>query len=321
MLDLSPILSAARQAADLTRRVQGLHLANSAKGDNDPVTIADYGAQALILRALSAAYPHDAVLAEEQGAQFLSLVSDQQRATVVELVGDVLHETVDEAQLVAWLDWGFGRDAERTWLIDPIDGTKGFIAGRRYSIAIAPLEGGLPVAGILASPGYPTQDGSGLLFYAQGSAAYVEAMRGGKAGRIAVSTRSKPSTLYVVESVERAHAHLERMKTVYQAAGILEKQVEGVDSQDKYAMIACGDADLYLRLPRDNKPAHKVWDHAAGAALIRAAGGVVTDIDGSNLDFSGGELLNNLGMIVSNGHIHDRIVEVVQDVLTAAPIE
>ncbi len=51
-------------------------------------------------------------------------------------------------------------------------------------------------------------------------------------------------------------------------------------------MIACGDADLYLRLPREAQPQHRAWDHAAGAALVQAAGGVVTDLDGSLLDFT-----------------------------------
>ncbi len=317
MIDLKPILAAARQAADLTRRVQQLHLTNSDKGENDPVTIADYGSQAILCRAIAAAYPHDAVLAEEQGSQFASLVSDTQRATVVKLVGDVLGESVSEAQLIAWLDYGFGRDASRTWVIDPIDGTKGFIAGRRYSIAVGVLDDGMPTAGVLASPGYPTSDNFGLLFYAQGSAAYVEAIRGGKPMRVAVSNRSKARELVVVESVERAHAHLELMARVYASAGIDKKQVEGIDSQDKYAMIAAGDADLYLRLPREAKPTHKSWDHAAGTAIIRAAGGVVTDIDGSPLDFSQGAFLPNLGMIVSNGHIHDKMIDVVQTILAA----
>lgn len=318
MINLKPILAAARQAADLTRRVQQLHLANSNKGENDPVTIADYGSQAIILRAIAAAYPDDAVMAEEQGEQFLSLVGDEQRAAVVQLVGDVLGEPISEAQLVAWLDHGHGRDAARVWVIDPIDGTKGFIAGRRYSIAIGALEGGMPSAGVLASPGYPTSDGLGLLFHAQRSAAYVENMGGkGGASRIMVSARKQAKQFKVVESVERAHAHLELMKTVYTAAGIKSSQVEGVDSQDKYVMIACGDADLYLRLPREGKSSygHKSWDHAAGTAIIRAAGGVVTDIDGSPLDFSQGSTLPNLGMIVSNGQIHDKIVDLVQEIM------
>ncbi len=105
-------------------------------------------------------------------------------------------------------------------MIDPIDGTKGFIAMRRYSIAVGLLDRGLPVAGVLGSPGYPTPDGKGLLFYAQRGAAYVEWMSGGKPNRIAVSTRSQPRTLKVVESVERDHAHLELMARIYAELGI-----------------------------------------------------------------------------------------------------
>jgi len=141
-------------------------------------------------------------------------------------------------------------------------------------------------------------------------------MLGGRAYRVAVSTRTKPRDLKVVESVERDHAALELMAKIYAELGIDKaKQVEGIDSQDKYAMLACGDADLYLRLPREAKPKHKSWDHAAGVALIQAAGGVVTDIDGTMLDFSTGAILsNNLGMVVTNGAIHDRVLEVVQAV-------
>ena len=313
MIDLKPVFAAVRQAADLTRRVQQIHLAHSQKAGREPVTIADYGAQALVCRALSLAFPADAVLAEEHADQFSTLLPDDQRAEITRLVGDVLGEAVTEAQITGWLDYGRGIEAERTWLIDPVDGTKGFIAMRRYSIAVALLDGGLPVAGVLGSPGYPTADGRGLLFHAQRGAATVEFISGGKPNRIAVSARSKPSTLKVVQSVERDHAHLELMAQIYGQLGISEAQVEGIDSQDKYAMIACGDADLMLRLPREEVPQHRAWDHAAGAALVQAAGGVVTDVDGSPLDFSTGAILtNNTGMVVTNGAIHDRVLEVVQ---------
>ncbi|MEP7290707.1 MAG: inositol monophosphatase family protein, partial [Chloroflexota bacterium] len=249
MIDLKPIFAAVRQAADLTRRVQQLHLVNSQKAGREPVTIADYGAQAILCRAISQAFPGDAVMAEEHADQFSTLLPDEQRAEIIRLVGEVLGEPVSEAQVKGWLDYGRGVEAERTWLIDPVDGTKGFIAMRRYSIAVALLDGGIPVAGVLGSPGYPTPDGRGLLFHAQRGAAYVELISGGKANRIAVSTRSKPGQLKVVQSVERDHAHLELMAKIYAQLGIGEGQVEGIDSQDKYAMIACGDADLLLRLP------------------------------------------------------------------------
>jgi 3'(2'), 5'-bisphosphate nucleotidase len=93
--------------------------------------------------------------------------------------------------------------------------------------------------------------------------------------------------------------------------------VERVDSQEKYARIAAGDGELYLRLPRVNSTrGHSTWDHAAGAALLYAAGGTVTDIDGTPLDFTTGrELSNNQGMIVSNGRFHDKILDAVRIVL------
>ena len=318
MIDLSPVLSAARLAADLTRRVQRLHLNGSDKGGgHDPVTIADYGSQAILLRTISRAYPNDGVLAEESGEQFAALVDESQRAMIVRLVGDVIGEPVTEAELVTWLDWGRGRDSARMWVIDPVDGTKGFLAGRRYSIAIAPLENGIPAAGVLASPGYGSVDGLGLLFYAQGGLCLIEPISGGTARRAHVSKRSDPAEWRVVESVERAHAHLERMHNVYRALGVPQDHVESIDSQDKYAMIAAGDADLMLRLPRDQEYGHKIWDHAAGWSLVTTAGGTVTDVDGTPLDFSRGSELPNAGMIVTNGSAHDRVVAVVQGILSA----
>ncbi len=319
MIDLKPIFTAVRQAADLTRRVQQTHFARSEKAGHEPVTIADYGSQAILLRGIAAAYPGDAVLAEEHGSQFAELVSPEQRAEIVRLVGAVLGESVTEDQVRAWLDYGSGVEAERTWVIDPIDGTKGYIAMRRYSIAVGLLDRGMPIAGVLGSPGYPTSDGEGLLFHAQRGAAYVELLSGSKANRVAVSTRTKPRQLKVVQSVERDHAHLELMAEIYAELGIAQSQVEGIDSQDKYAMIACGDADLCLRLPREAVPQHRAWDHAAGSALVQAAGGVVTDVDGSLLDFTTGAILtHNTGMVISNGAIHDRVLEVVQAAMPKA---
>ncbi len=86
MIDLKPMFTAVRQSADLTRRVQQIHLAHSQKEGKEPVTIADYGSQAILCRAISAAFPDDAVLAEERGSQFVELVPDDQRAEIVRLV-------------------------------------------------------------------------------------------------------------------------------------------------------------------------------------------------------------------------------------------
>jgi 3'(2'), 5'-bisphosphate nucleotidase len=308
MLDLSPMLAAMCLAANLTTRVQQLHLVGSQKAGQEPVTIADYGSQAILCRAISRAYADDAVLAEERADQFVTLVSDVDRAHIVQVVSQVLDESVSETDLVTWLEHGRGKTAERTWIIDPVDGTKGFIAMRRYSIAVGVLEGGLPVAGMIACPGYD----EGLLFHGQGDKAYVQHLSGGKAHRISVSPPKALESLHVVESVENNHADHEGLLRVLASAGISSPLLERIDGQDKYAMVACGDADLYIRLPREANPNHKVWDHIAGTALVQAAGGRVTDLDGSALDFSLGTILTkNKGMVVSSGQFHDRVLEVL----------
>jgi 3'(2'), 5'-bisphosphate nucleotidase len=121
-----------------------------------------------------------------------------------------------------------------------------------------------------------------------------------------------------LESVEKSHAGHERMARVRELAGVNNALVERADSQEKYCRIAAGDAELYLRLPRLNSTRpHSIWDHAPGAAIVEAAGGKVTDVDGSPLNYSQGKTLQNHGVIVSNGRIHDRIIEAVQQVLAA----
>lgn len=318
MTDLTPMLAAVRQAAVLCRRVQQTHFVRSEKGANDPVTIADYGSEIILHRALSQYYPDDAIISEEQSAQFLSILNDEQRVEILRLLSEILGETVTQDNAIRWLDHGFEVQARRTWVIDPIDGTKGFIGMRRYSIAVGVLEEGKVVDGILGSPGQPSDDGLGAIFYTKDGAAYMQPMSGGEARRIHVSDVSDISQARVVESVVWQHADLEQMARIREVAGI-NGTVEQVDSQDKYAMVASAQADLYMRLPRSSTDRHWIWDHAAGVALVEAAGGKVTDIDGSPLDFSLGRwLARNQGMVVSNGLIHDRVVEAVQQVRNAA---
>jgi len=308
-IDLSPILQAVREAAALCRQVQQTHLDRREKAGHEPVTIADYGSQAILCRAISQAFPGDAVLAEEHASQFLEVVAEPQRAQITRMVSEVLGETVSEADIVGWLDYGQGRQARYTWVIDPIDGTQGFLARRRYAIAAGLLDNGQPVGAVLGSPAYPTPNGDGLLFYALDGQAWVEPLSGGAAQRIHVSERVEPSSIRVVESVEVSHTDPALTARVLAEAGLAEAHVLEVDSMDKYAMVACGDAELYLRIPTIRSYRHKAWDHAAGTALVQAAGGVVTDLNGAPLDFTHGALLvNNQGMVVSSGRIHERVL-------------
>ena len=86
-----------------------------------------------------------------------------------------------------------------------------------------------------------------------------------------------------------------------------------MDSQAKYAVVARGEADIYLRLPTRADYHEKIWDHAAGALIVAEAGGVVSDIHGRPLEFHHGrELAVNRGVIVTNGRLHQRVLDAVQ---------
>jgi len=322
MTDLQPIIEAVRQAAVLCRAVQDKHIAPYQHADNDavarkagaePVTIADYGAQAIICRALSRAYPEDAVIAEEGSEQFRALISAGDQQEIVSLIAGVLGEPVTIDQVIDWLDFGLNREAERTWVIDPIDGTKGFIALRQYVVAVGLLDADRRVVdGVMAAPGYLH---GGAVFYTRSGSAFAEPLAGGPARQIQASQRTDPATLIALESFEKSHASQDLMAQLREAAGIGAARVERIDSQEKYARVAAGDADLYLRLPRiTSTRSHMIWDHAAGTALVQAAGGVVSDVDGSPLDFSlGRTLAHNRGMIVANPRIHPRLIEAAQE--------
>ena len=209
MSEIRSLLPAARQAAALCQAVQRAHIrpagqdeAVKRKVGAEPVTIADYGAQAILCRWISRLHPQDAVIAEEGSEQFLQLINAPEREEVLRQVSAVLGEAVSETQLRAWLDHGQGREAARTWVIDPIDGTKGFIALRHYVVAVGLLDAQREVvAGLLAAPGWP---GGGQLLYTLGDAALMEPLEGGASRRLQVSQRSEPAEMLLMESYEPA---------------------------------------------------------------------------------------------------------------------
>lgn len=308
------IIEAVRKASLLTLKVRAAALSTEKVG-REPVTAADFGSQACICAELKQAFPNDGVVAEESAADFLGLGNPALRQQVVDLVGDTLEITVSENDVCTWLDHGHGVAANRQWVIDPIDGTKGFLAGRRYTIAVGLLVDGEPVFGVLGCPAYPVAGADdGKLFYGSvGDGAYSVRLNGEEITPITVSKQAATALLRGVESVESAHADHSAMDDIRAQLGASKDHVVRMDGQDKYAAVACGDADYYLRLSPDKTRKERIWDHAAGVAVITAAGGTITDLEGHPLDFSLGKTLDaNRGIIASNGIYHDQIVTAVK---------
>ncbi len=87
-----------------------------------------------------------------------------------------------------------------------------------------------------------------------------------------------------------------------------------LDSQAKYAVVARGQADAYLRLPTRKGYVERIWDHAAGAVVAQECNCTVSDITGKPLDFSRGEgLESNKGIVVATPRAHGAIIAAIKE--------
>jgi HAL2 family 3'(2'),5'-bisphosphate nucleotidase len=319
-------VEAVREAARLCRSVQA-RLAGGVmdKQDRSPVTVADFGSQALICRVLREAFPGDPVVAEEDAAE---LRQPERAALREQVVAEVraLQPGADAEAIYEWIDHGRSdRYHDRFWTLDPIDGTKGFLRGEQFAVALALIVDGEVQVAALACPSLGedplTPDPEGTLYAAiRGQGAQQLPLFGSGAARpVRVSARRDPATVQYCESVESAHSAQGEAATVASVLGLTAPPVR-VDSQAKYALVARGTADLYLRLPTRPGYVERIWDHAAGALVIEEAGGTVTDMYGQPLDFRHGRgLARNKGIVATNGPLHDPVLGALRETGIAPP--
>jgi len=206
------------------------------KADGSPVTAADQAAEAVILQDLKRLAPGVPIVSEEQSAE------DQAHA-----------RTSPDATY---------------FLVDPLDGTREFIAGRdEFTINIALVNLGTPLTGIIAAP---ATDMAWRGIVGRGAERLTLT---GQSERTAIRTR--PCSARPVIMVSRSHLDPD---TQAYLAGVAQASSVTCGSSIKFCRIAEGSADLYPRLA----PPHD-WDVAAGHALVLAAGGDVRAANGSPL--------------------------------------
>ncbi len=314
--ELQVAISAVRQAARLCVEVQrDLLDATMEKRDRSPVTVADFGSQAVICRELQAAFPNDPVIAEEDSAALRQADQETLLNRMLGHVRDVVGEAAAE-EVLGWIDVGGGRDyTDRFWTLDPIDGTKGFLRGEQYAVALALIENGKPVVAALACPNLAIggieqpADGGSLYFAARGQGTYVTSCKSGDEKRpIHVSEIGDPTGASFCESVESGHSDQDLSQQIAARLGIGRPPAR-IDSQCKYAVVARGEADVYLRLPTRKDYYEKIWDHAAGYLVVNEAGGRATDVHGRELNFAlGSQLQENAGVLVTNAALHDAVL-------------
>ncbi len=301
-----PLLSAIWEASACCEAIASefLDSDHQTKSDQSPVTIADYASQALIQYRLRELTPELGVVAEEAAEP---LRTDKDLVERIASFTSRFEPMVNADTLLDLLDRGSHEGGKGTfWTLDPIDGTKGYLRGGQYAIALALVEKGHPSLGLLGCPRYELEEGiSGVVFSGgEGIPAQVWTSKRATPRKIKSCSEVDLSQARLCESVESAHTAHDLSAKVIKSLGI-SSDILRMDSQAKYASVAHGASALYLRLPVKKGYREKIWDHAAGLAVIEAAGGRVSDLNGNKLDFSQGETLTkNRGVIASNGTLH-----------------
>jgi 3'(2'), 5'-bisphosphate nucleotidase len=183
--------------------------------------------------------------------------------------------------------------APRLWLVDPIDGTKDYIRGDAgYAVMIGLCLAGRPVLGVVYQPVgdrlfYGTPDGAFAVYQGETTPLAVSGVRAAADARM-VASRSHRSPA---------------IDEIKQRLGIADEINVGSVGV-KLCMIAAGLRDLYVNPAAKTK----AWDTCAPEAILAAAGGRLTDLFGSPIDYVR-ELAHHRGLVASNGHVHAEVIE------------
>jgi 3'(2'), 5'-bisphosphate nucleotidase len=242
-----PLLEIALRAAvaggEAAMRVYADPFEVTQKSDATPVTEADLASERVIVAMLSEAFPGIPVVSEE---------------------------TVPEA--------GFASPAARFWLVDPLDGTKEFVAKNgEFAVLIGLIEDGRPVLGVVYGPAV------GLTYTAHGPGT---AMRRRDSGAFEPIRARAPASEGIVVVHSRSHENSRRLAEYFQNRPVLERLKCG--SALKFGMLAAGEADFYPRFGTTME-----WDTAAGQAVLEAAGGHVLSLSGEPLRYGKPGLKND----------------------------
>jgi 3'(2'), 5'-bisphosphate nucleotidase len=234
--------------------------------DREPVTQADKIANSLIVEGISRAFPDDGILAEE---------------------------SVDTSRRLS---------KRRVWMVDPLDGTNGFIDGNGdFAVQIGLVEEGQPVMGVVFQPV------SGVLYRAvRDEGAWIE-------GPVAKPQRARVSTHTDVHSMRLAASRSHRSPRMDQVVKALavKKEVRRGSVGVKVGLIVEQQCDLYIHL----SPRTKQWDTCAPEVILHEAGGKLTDLFGVPLRYNAAEVQNRNGLVATNRVAHEQVVETLGPLL------
>jgi HAL2 family 3'(2'),5'-bisphosphate nucleotidase len=317
--ELQTAIDAVRSAMRVCRRVAASSTAvrKLTKSDRSPVTVADFATQAIVVDALRRRLGPSTIVGEESAEALRGPEYATVRGAVVEATRMVWSAATEHDVLEA-IDAGHssGAGTSSYWTLDPIDGTKGFLRGGQYAVSLAKIVHGEVVLGLLGCPALglaltrplTDPDPVGTLHVGHGGSTRVFPGDTGESTPVSCAPHVRPTTVVVTHSVESGHTKKDDIARILEHLGWSWHSLPA-DSQAKYALVARGQAHAYLRVPGDPDRLEPVWDHAAGVAVARGAGAVVTDLLGRPLDFSQGDVLRaNHGIICAHPTLHAALV-------------
>jgi 3'(2'), 5'-bisphosphate nucleotidase len=235
---------------------------------SEPVTAADIEASRIIVEGLSMAFPGDGILSEEE--------TDQKRDRL---------------------------SRDRVWVIDPIDGTQGFIKkDGDFAVQIGLAERGEAVAGVVYLPAWDT------LYYASRGHGAFSCEKGGEPIRLKVSEATNLPAMNIAVSRDHRSPKMTRIVEELGLRGEIGRGSVGI----KIGMIAEQTCDLYIHL----SPRTKFWDTCAPQVILEEAGGKLTDLFGNEIRYDIGNVVNLNGVFASNGAAHEIVLQKLIPVLS-----
>ncbi len=290
------------------------------KNDRSPVTVADFAVQALVGQLLAGMFPDERFVAEESSAALRNTDNPAVLQKVLRYVREFVPHA-DEHKVCDWIDRGTAQPIDRFWVLDPIDGTTGFLRGDQYVVALALIVDGEVRLGVLGCPNLTR--GSELNVGGEGSIVLAEKGKGcwytdlelkSSWKPMKVSSVASPEQARLLRSVEANHSNVTRTQKMVELMKSTAPSA-AVDSQAKYAVLAGGRAEFFCYLPASGAggPHMRIWDVAPGAIIVEEAGGRITDMEGKDLDFTAGlRLAKNPGIVVSNGCLHEAVLSAIR---------
>lgn len=269
--ELQTAITTARLAGKtiLQHYADGFETEEKLGADNfsEPVTVADREASRIIVDALSAAFPDDGVLSEEE-------------------IDDLEHRL----------------SKPRVWIIDPIDGTAGFVKhDGDFGVQIGLAEEGVPVAGVVYLPFHD------VLYYAVKDCGSFVVTGGGEPVRMHASTKDEFRDMGLAVSRNHLSGRMHRIIEHFGFTHIVNRGSVGL----KVGLIADRSCDIYIH----PSPRTKLWDTCAPQIILEEAGGRFTDLFGFEMRYDRADLQNRNGILATNGAAHEAAVDHLKPLL------